>query len=64
VKQYIAIIRQDSDGCYGVSFPDLPGVVTAGDTFEEALSEATEARLRGRGMDGGHRRGLPAIADA
>lgn len=43
MKQYIAVIRPDSDGCYSVSFPDLPGVVTAGDTPDEALSEAVEA---------------------
>jgi antitoxin HicB len=40
---YIAILRPDEDGCYVVSFPDLPGVITAGDTLDEALEEAVEA---------------------
>ncbi len=43
MKHYIAVVHKDSDSCYGVSFPDLPGVVAAGDTLDEALSEATEA---------------------
>jgi antitoxin HicB len=40
--QYIALIHKDSDGCYSVSFPDIPGVITAGDTIEEAMEEAAE----------------------
>jgi antitoxin HicB len=43
MKHYIAVIHKDSDSCYGVSFPDLPGVIAAGDTLDEALSEAAEA---------------------
>jgi len=43
MKHYIALIHKDRDGCYGVSFPDIPGVITAGDTLDEALSDATEA---------------------
>jgi len=39
---YIALLRENADGSYGVSFPDLPGVVTAGDTLEEAIEEAEE----------------------
>jgi antitoxin HicB len=42
MPQYIALIRKDPDGCYGVSFPDLPGVITGGDTVEEAMEEAAE----------------------
>ena len=42
MPHYIALIHKDSDGCYGVSFPDIPGVVTGGDTLEEAMEEATE----------------------
>jgi len=39
---YVALIHEDADGSYGVSFPDLPGVVTAGDTIDEAMQEAAE----------------------
>jgi antitoxin HicB len=42
MPQYVALVRRKSDGCYGVSFPDLPGVITGGDTFDEALEEAAE----------------------
>lgn len=40
---YIALIHKDSGSCYGVSFPDVPGVIAAGDTLDEALSEASSA---------------------
>jgi predicted RNase H-like HicB family nuclease len=40
MTHYIALIHKDRDGCYGVSFPDVPGVITAGDTLDEALREA------------------------
>jgi antitoxin HicB len=39
---YIALIHKDVDSCYGVSFPDWPGVVTAGDTFDEVMQWAVE----------------------
>jgi len=42
VAHYIALIHKDTDSCYGVSFPDVPGVVTAGDTIDEAMQKATE----------------------
>lgn len=38
----IALIHKDSDSCYGVSFPNLPGVTTAGDTIDEAMQRASE----------------------
>jgi len=41
-SHYIALIHKDTDSCYGVSFPDWPGVVTAGDTIDEALQQAAE----------------------
>jgi antitoxin HicB len=46
MPDYIALVREDDDDdetVYYVSFPDLPGVVTAGDDMDEALSEAAEA---------------------
>jgi predicted RNase H-like HicB family nuclease len=39
---YIALIHKDADSCYGVSFPDVPGVFTAGDTIDEAMQQAAE----------------------
>jgi predicted RNase H-like HicB family nuclease len=43
MRQYIALIHKDPDSDYGVSFPDLPGVISAGSTLDEALDMATEA---------------------
>jgi predicted RNase H-like HicB family nuclease len=40
---YIALIHKDADSDYGVSFPDLPGCVTAGSTVDEAMAMAREA---------------------
>jgi hypothetical protein len=34
---YIALIHNDTDSCCGVSFPDMPGVFTAGDTNDEPM---------------------------
>ncbi len=42
MAHYIALIHKDGDSCYGVSFPDLPGVFTAGDTIDEASRKAAE----------------------
>ena len=42
VAHYIALIHKQADSCYGVSFPDVPGVVTAGDTIDEAMQKACE----------------------
>jgi predicted RNase H-like HicB family nuclease len=39
---YIALIHKDVDSGYGVSFPDVPGVITAGDTIDEAIVKASE----------------------
>lgn len=43
MRQYIALIHKDADSDYGVSFPDLPGCITAGSTLEEARTMAVEA---------------------
>jgi antitoxin HicB len=42
MPHYIALIHKDSDSCYGVSFPDLHGVITAGDTIDEAMQQAVD----------------------
>jgi antitoxin HicB len=43
MSHYIALIHKDADRTYGVSFPDVPGVVTAADTIDEAMRKAAEA---------------------
>lgn len=43
MRHYIALIHKDADSGYGVSFPDVPGVVATADTLDEALVEAEEA---------------------
>lgn len=40
---YIALVHKDKGTSYGVSFPDLPGCISAGDTFEEAIDNASQA---------------------
>ncbi len=40
--RYPALI-DGAKGAYGVSFPDLPGIVAMGDTIDEALLNAEEA---------------------
>jgi len=40
---YIALIHKDPDTGYGVSFPDVPGVIAVADTLDTALAEAAEA---------------------
>jgi predicted RNase H-like HicB family nuclease len=55
MRQYIALIHKEADSDYGVSFPDLPGVITAGSNLDEARSMATEAlafHLQGLAEDG------------
>lgn len=53
--QYIALIHKEAASDYGVSFPDLPGCVTAGSTLDEARAMAEEAlalHLEGLAEDG------------
>lgn len=40
---YIALIHKDPHSSYGVSFPDVPGVITAADSLDEAINNASEA---------------------
>jgi predicted RNase H-like HicB family nuclease len=46
---YIAVIRENA-GHFNVAFPDVPGLVTAGDSYDEAVEEAIEA-LEGAGEE-------------
>lgn len=41
--RYIAFIHKDPDSIYGVSFPDMPGCISAGDTIDEAVRNGVEA---------------------
>ncbi|WJH40521.1 type II toxin-antitoxin system HicB family antitoxin [Aliirhizobium terrae] len=43
MSNYIGLIHKDADSDYGVSFPDFPGIVTAGTTLDEARQMAEEA---------------------
>lgn len=43
MRNYIGLIHKEADSDYGVSFPDLPGVVTAGTDLDDARRMATEA---------------------
>jgi predicted RNase H-like HicB family nuclease len=40
---YTAIIEAAEDGSYGVFFPDVPGCTSAGDTVQEAATNAATA---------------------
>jgi predicted RNase H-like HicB family nuclease len=41
--QYIGLIHKDPGSDYGVSFPDFPGLVTAGKDLDDARAMAEEA---------------------
>ena len=40
---YVAKLPPEKDGGYSVTFPDIPGCITQGDTKDEALKMAKEA---------------------
>lgn len=40
--KYLAVFEPAEEGGYNVSFPELPGCVTFGTTFEEAKTKAQE----------------------
>jgi predicted RNase H-like HicB family nuclease len=41
--KYPVVIHKDENSDYGITFPDLPGCFSAGETIEEALANAQEA---------------------
>ena len=43
MSSYLALVHKDEGTSYGVSFPDVPGCISAGDTVEDALDNAAEA---------------------
>ena len=51
MRRYIALLHRDADGGYGVSFPDFPGCISAGDGWEKAATAAADAlRFHVEGM--------------
>jgi len=52
---YPAIIHKEDNSDWGISFPDFPGCVSAGETIEEALAmgaEALQFHIDGMAEDG------------
>jgi predicted RNase H-like HicB family nuclease len=43
MRSYIGLIHKDAGSDFGVSFPDFPGVITAGTTLDDARAMAEEA---------------------
>ncbi|MEH2622072.1 putative RNase H-like HicB family nuclease [Bradyrhizobium sp. AZCC 1719] len=43
MRNYIGLIHKDADSHFGVSFPDFPGVITAGTSLDDARAMAEEA---------------------
>ncbi|MBN2715884.1 MAG: type II toxin-antitoxin system HicB family antitoxin [Deltaproteobacteria bacterium] len=43
MTSYIAILHKESNSDFGVSFPDFPGCITAGESIDEAKDMAKEA---------------------
>lgn len=41
--RYPVVIHKDSSSDYGVTVPDLPGCFSAGETMDDALTQAVEA---------------------
>ena len=41
--KYTILLEKNEEGGYTVSVPSLPGCITQGDTWEEAISNAKEA---------------------
>lgn len=40
---FIALIHKEADSGYGVSFPDVPGVIAVADSLDQAIAEGAEA---------------------
>ena len=60
---YLARIKAERGGGFSVDFPDVPGAISMGDTFEEAVANAREALeliLEAHAENGG---ALPVASD-
>jgi predicted RNase H-like HicB family nuclease len=42
MRSYIGLIHKEADSDYGVSFPDFPGAVTAGEDLDDARAMAED----------------------
>ena len=52
---YLALLEPGEDGCYGISFPDIPGCFSFADNLAEAeqmAAEAAELHIYGMERDG------------
>lgn len=64
---YPAVFSPAEEGGYNVSFPDFPGCVTFGKTFEDAKMKALEVlelwieELQDKGEDIPHHPGTPIV---
>jgi predicted RNase H-like HicB family nuclease len=55
MKKYIALFEYDENDGFGIVFPDLPGLATTGDDYDDAYRMAHEGlafHLEGMAMDG------------
>jgi predicted RNase H-like HicB family nuclease len=55
MPNYIGLMHKEAGSDYGVSFPDLPGLISVGRDMDEARNMATEAlalHLEGLAADG------------
>lgn len=43
MRRYIGLFHKEADSDFGVSFPDFPGVVTAGVSLDDARAMAQQA---------------------
>jgi len=43
MSSYIAVVHKDPSSDYGVSFPDFPGCITAGDSIDNVKDLSVEA---------------------
>lgn len=43
MRYYTAIVHQDGDSAFGLTFPDLPGCFAAADTWDDIPAAAAEA---------------------
>jgi len=46
MRSYISLIRKTGEEAFGVTFPDFPGLITAGTTLDDARCAAQEALAR------------------
>ncbi len=60
MRHYIGIVHKDASSDFGVSFPDFPGCVSAGETLAEAAFLAREALLAHIGLMAEHGEFIPA----